>query len=128
MSALVLAIFLFGYNTMVRRQNIRAHHEQIGEVAATLAVAGANLLAEQIQSAEVTVSAEFAQTSATVADLLRLKPGDFIALDLKQSAIVRVDDVPFFECRYGISNKRYAVRIQSFLTARHEADPGDSQS
>ena len=85
-------------------------------------------MAEQIQSAEVTVSAEFAQTSATVADLLRLKPGDFIALDLKQSAIVRVDDVPFFECRYGISNKRYAVRIQSFLTARHEADAGDSQS
>lgn len=85
-------------------------------------------MAAQIQSAEVTVSAEFAQTTATVADLLRLKPGDFIALDLKQSAIVRVDDVPFFECRYGISNKRYAVRIQSFLTARHEADPGDSQS
>lgn len=85
-------------------------------------------MAEQIQAAEVTVSAEFAQTTATVADLLRLKAGDFIALDLKQSAIVRVDDVPFFECRYGISNKRYAVRIQSFLTARHEADNGDSQS
>ena len=85
-------------------------------------------MAAQIQSAEVTVSAEFAQTTATVADLLRLKPGDFIALDLKQSAIVRVDDVPFFECRYGVSNKRYAVRIQSFLTARHEAEPGEPQS
>lgn len=85
-------------------------------------------MAEQIQSAEVTVAAEFAQTTATVADLMRLKPGDFIALDLKQSAIVRVDDVPFFECRYGISNKRYAVRIHSFLTARDEAEPGEPQS
>lgn len=85
-------------------------------------------MARQIQSAEVTVSAEFAQASATVADLMRLKVGDFVALDLKPTAVVRVDDVPFFECRYGLSNKRYAVRIQSFLTARHEAEPGESKS
>ncbi len=85
-------------------------------------------MAQQIQSAEVVVSAEFAQTTATVADLMRLKPGDFIALDLRPTAVVRVDDVPFFECRYGVSNKRYAVRIQTFLTARQEAEPGDSQS
>jgi len=51
LSAMVLAIFLFSYNTMVRRQNIRAHHEKIGEVAGMLALAGANLLAEQIQAA-----------------------------------------------------------------------------
>lgn len=50
LSAMVLAIFLFSYNTMVRRQNIRAHHEQIGEVAGMLALAGANLLAEQLQT------------------------------------------------------------------------------
>lgn len=85
-------------------------------------------MAQQIQSAEVVVSAEFAQTTATVADLMRLKPGDFIALDLRPTAVVRVDDVPFFECRYGVSNKRYAVRIQTFLTARHEVEPGDPQS
>ena len=85
-------------------------------------------MAQQIQSAEVEVSAEFAQTTATVADLMRLKPGDFIALDLRPTAIVRVDDVPFFECRYGVSNRRYAVRIQTFLTARQEAEPGEPQS
>jgi len=51
LSAMILAIFLFSYNTMVRRQNIRAHHEQIGEVAGMLALAGANLLADQIQAA-----------------------------------------------------------------------------
>jgi flagellar motor switch protein FliM len=82
-------------------------------------------MARQIQTAEVGVTAEFAQAQATVADLLRLKRGDFIELDLKPTATVLVDDIPFFECRYGISNKRYAVRIQSFLAARDEAASGE---
>jgi flagellar motor switch protein FliM len=82
-------------------------------------------MARRIQSAEVTVSAEFAHASATVADLLRLRPGDFIELDLKPTATARVDEIPFFECRYGVSNKRYAIRIQSFLAARNEADCGE---
>ncbi len=82
-------------------------------------------MARRIQTAEVTLSAEFAHASATVADLLRLKPGDFIELDLKPTVTACVDEIPFFECRYGVSNKRYAIRIQSFLAARNEADSGE---
>ena len=75
-----------------------------------------DLLTQQIKTAEVTLTADLAGASATVSDLMTLKPGDFIELDLKQTLSAKVDNVPVFECRYGTSNGRYAIRIQSFLT------------
>ena len=42
-----------------------------------------NLLKQQIQSAEVELVAELAHAPATVEQLLALKPGDFIELDLE---------------------------------------------
>lgn len=50
LTSLMLGVFLFAYNRTVRQQNIRAHHEQIGEVSARLALTGVNLLAEQLSS------------------------------------------------------------------------------
>lgn len=82
LSAMVLAIFLFSYNTMVRRQNIRAHHEKIGEVAGMLALAGANLLAEQIQTAGDTfidAAAASLKTSADTAPLVAPDPTGLLA-------------------------------------------------
>lgn len=75
------------------------------------------LLTQQIKSAEVPLSAELATANATVADLMRLKPGDFVELDLRETLTTRVDGVPVFECRYGTLNGRYAIRIEKFLTA-----------
>lgn len=83
-----------------------------------------HLLTQQIQTAEVQLTADLAHASATVADLMKLKTGDFIELDLKQSLIAKVDNVPVFECRYGTSNGRYAVRIQEFLTIQDNKNPG----
>ena len=73
-------------------------------------------MTQRLQSAQVEVSADFAYATATVADLLRLKVGDFIELSLEPTVVARVDDVPMFECRYGVSNNRYAIRIESFLS------------
>ncbi|HNV70321.1 MAG TPA: hypothetical protein PKO06_11530, partial [Candidatus Ozemobacteraceae bacterium] len=50
LTSAMLAVFLFAYNYTVRRQNIRAHFEQIGEVGATLAKTGVNLLFEEVSS------------------------------------------------------------------------------
>ena len=60
---------------------------------------------------------ELATAEATVADLLRLKVGDFIELDLRETLLTKVDGVPVFDCRYGTLNNRYAIRINEFLTA-----------
>ncbi len=83
------------------------------------------MLTQQIQTAEVELTADLARASATVSDLLKLKVGDFIELDLKQSLTAKVDNVPVFECRYGTSNNHYAIRIQSFLTVPDEPQSGE---
>lgn len=81
-------------------------------------------LSQQIESAEVEIAAELGHAQATVADLISLRVGDFIELNLAQTLIAAVDSVPVFECRYGISNGRYAIKVQSILTGNAHASNG----
>ena len=76
-----------------------------------------NLMKEQIQSAEVEVVAELAQAPATVEQLLSLKAGDFIELDLRQAIQAKVAGVPIFDCHYGTSNGKYALKVDQLLTS-----------
>ena len=82
-----------------------------------------HLLSDRIQAAEVDLVAEFAHATATIEELMSLKPGDFIELGLQESITAKIDGVPVFQCRYGVSNGRYAIRIQSYLTAA-DTPPG----
>ena len=75
-----------------------------------------NLLSHQIQAAEVELTAELARAPATVEQLLSFKPGDFIELDLNPLIQAKIDGVPVFDCHYGTSNKKYAIKIERLLT------------
>ena len=75
-----------------------------------------NLLKTQIQAAEVQLVGELARAAATVQQLLSFKPGDFIELDLDPMIQAKVDGVPVFDCHYGTSNGRYAIKIDRLLT------------
>ncbi len=74
------------------------------------------LLRSQLQSADLPVVAELATARATVEQLLSYKPGDFIELDLQQMIQAKVDGVPVFDCTYGTSNGRNAIKIDRLLT------------
>jgi flagellar motor switch protein FliM len=76
-----------------------------------------NLLKHQIQSAEVELVAELAHAPATVEQLLSFKPGDFVELDLETMIQAKVDGVPVFDCHYGTSNNRYAIKIDRLITS-----------
>jgi flagellar motor switch protein FliM len=75
-----------------------------------------NLLKQQIQPAVVELVAELAYAPATVEQLLSLKPGDFIELDLKQVIQAKVSGVPLFDCHYGTSNGKYSLKVGQLLT------------
>jgi flagellar motor switch protein FliM len=79
------------------------------------------LLKHQIQDAEVELVADLATAPATVEQLLALKPGDFIELDLEPVIQAKVDGVPVFDCHYGTSNGRYSIRIDQPLTGARGA-------
>ena len=85
-----------------------------------------NLMKQQIQSAEVVLVAELATAPATVEQLLALKPGDFIELDLHPVIQAKVAGVPVFDCHYGTSNGKYSLKIDHLLTGATQGWLGES--
>lgn len=83
------------------------------------------LLTQQIQAAEVDLVTELATAPATVEQLLSLKPGDFIELDLDPVVQAKVDGVPVFDCHYGTSSGKYAIKIDQLLTNQNLSWLGD---
>jgi len=74
-----------------------------------------NLLSQQIKIAELELTAELGHAEATVGELLALKPGDFIELDIAETLIVKSEGVPVVRCRYGVSDGHYAVKVDEFI-------------
>ena len=60
--------------------------------------------------------------------LLSFKPGDFIELDLKQVIQAKVSGVPLFDCHYGTSNGKYALKVDQLLTGSQASWIGDSHA
>lgn len=85
-----------------------------------------NLMKQQIQSAHVELVAELAQAPATVEQLLSFKVGDFIELDLHQAIQAKVVGVPVFDCHYGTSNGKYALKVNQLLTNSEQGWLGES--
>ena len=79
-----------------------------------------------IQSAEVELVAELAQPPATVEQLLALKAGDFIELDLHQAIQAKLAGVPVLDCHYGTSNGKYALKVDQLLAGSREGWLGEN--
>ncbi|MDQ6685049.1 MAG: flagellar motor switch protein FliM, partial [Pseudomonadota bacterium] len=80
-----------------------------------------NLMKRQIQEAEVEIVVELGHAPATVEQLLAFKPGDFIELDLQREVQAKVAGVPVFDCHYGTSNGKYALKVDRLHdTARED--------
>ena len=79
-----------------------------------------NLLKHQIQDAKVELVAELGTAPATVEQLLAFKPGDFIELDLETMIKAKIDGVPVYDCHYGTSNGKYAIKVEQMLTGHDQ--------
>ncbi|WP_020166552.1 MULTISPECIES: flagellar motor switch protein FliM [Methylotenera] len=75
------------------------------------------LMTQQIQSAEVEIVAELGNSKLQLADILKMKVGDVIPLKIDEEIEARIDSVPIMQCRYGISNSQYALRVEKLLRA-----------
>ncbi len=83
------------------------------------------MLQRRLQDASVEVVAALAATELRVADLVRLKAGDVLPIDLAPRIVACVDGVPLAECGYGESNGRYALRIERVLRPQADTPQGD---
>lgn len=76
-----------------------------------------NFLSSQVQSTEVKLVADLTQAEVTVRELLEMKIGDVISLDIPDSITAHIEGVPVLECGYGVHNGQYALKVKRFLAA-----------
>jgi flagellar motor switch protein FliM len=73
------------------------------------------LMTQQIQAAEVEVVADLATTKMSLNEILKMKVGDVIPLNISEEVEAKVDNIPVMQCRYGLFNGQYALRVQKLL-------------
>ncbi|MDP2808795.1 MAG: flagellar motor switch protein FliM [Rhodocyclaceae bacterium] len=74
-----------------------------------------SMLGRQLQEAEVELEVPLATTTITLGDIMGMKAGDVVPIAIGDSVNARVDGVPVMECRYGLRNGQYALKIERFL-------------
>ncbi|WP_420998346.1 flagellar motor switch protein FliM [Cupriavidus sp. 30B13] len=72
-------------------------------------------LSQQIRSAEVELVAEFAHLESTVAEVLSLRAGDVLPIELPEQVFGKVDGVPVMQCGFGTMNGQYALRVERMI-------------
>ncbi|HKY93227.1 MAG TPA: flagellar motor switch protein FliM [Nevskiaceae bacterium] len=72
-------------------------------------------LREQIQTAQVEVETELANVTISLRDLMRLKAGDIIPINLPKAVELCVEGVPLFRGQFGACNGHNAVRISDVI-------------
>jgi flagellar motor switch protein FliM len=75
------------------------------------------LLAQQVQTAEVELVATLGHAAVTCNQILKMKAGDVIPFGIPDAITAAVDGVPVMECRYGLFNGQYALKVDKMLTS-----------
>jgi flagellar motor switch protein FliM len=79
------------------------------------------LLKQQIQTAEVQLVANIGTADITFGDLMSMKAGDIVPINVPDPLIACVDGVPVMECSYGKLNNQYALRIEKLIFSANES-------
>ena len=75
------------------------------------------LMAQQVQSADVELVASLGGSSVSLRDVMDFKVGDVTPLQIPEMITAEVSGVPVLECKYGVANGQYAVKVEKFLNA-----------
>ncbi|TCV90773.1 flagellar motor switch protein FliM [Sulfurirhabdus autotrophica] len=85
-----------------------------------------SLMRSQVQNAEVNLVANLGEAPITLGQIVNLKVGDVISLDIPEAIVAEVDGIPVLECKYGILNGQYALKVNKVLAgADNIAAEGD---
>ena len=88
----------------------------------------AKLMTKQVQIAEVDLVANLGTAPVTLGQIVNMKVGDVVSLDIPEAVIAEVDGIPVLECKYGILNGQYALKVNKILAGMdEESAPGDDQ-
>lgn len=83
----------------------------------------AKAMREELMLAEVTLSANLAQTKLTLGDIRKLKAGDIIPIDMPKTVTAMVENVPLFHATYGEHNEKAALKISAIIEHPKDTTP-----
>jgi len=72
-------------------------------------------LSQQVTSADVQLVVEFLTIESSIGELMKLKIGDVLPVEIPTSVAASINGIPVMECSYGTSGNRYALRVQKIL-------------
>ncbi|AFL72434.1 flagellar motor switch protein FliM [Thiocystis violascens] len=72
-------------------------------------------LKEEIPTAQVEISSVLTEATLTVQQLLDMRPGDIIPINLPESVVLNVEDIPLLRGKFGVANGSNAIKISEFI-------------
>ena len=73
------------------------------------------LMTQQIQIAEVELVASLGTARVNFDEILNMRVGDIIPLQIPEFISATVDGVPVMDCSYGVKNGQYALKVEKLL-------------
>ena len=70
----------------------------------------------EVQNAEVELVVNLGRTALTLEQILNMQSGDVIGIDVPETMLAEVDGVPVLECKCGVFNGQYAVRVERMVS------------
>ncbi len=84
------------------------------------------LLSKEIQQAEVELVANLGEVPVTLGDILNMKKGDILSLEIPEAIIAQIDGVPILECKYGVLNGQYALKVSKIIGSENPPSGGSN--
>ncbi len=72
-------------------------------------------MTKQVQGAKLELVATLAEASLTLRELMDLEVGDVISVNIPETIQAGVDGIPVLDCKYGVANGRYALKVERAL-------------
>lgn len=72
-------------------------------------------LRDEVKGAKVELSSMLTETELTLRDILHMKPGDIIPIEMPEKVMIRAEDIPIFRGQLGVANENMAIKISEFV-------------
>ena len=80
-------------------------------------IVGQRVSLGQESGPDVELIVNLGKAELTLQQVLNMQPGDVISLDIAQPLVAEVDLVPVMECKCGVFNGNYALKVERLLPA-----------
>lgn len=78
---------------------------------------------EEIMIADVTLSAELAETSLSLQEILKLQAGDILPIEMPKHVVAKVEEIPIFRATFGEHKNNAALKVTDLIEHPKETSP-----